>query len=56
MFRQKPCDGLITRPTVCKNDPETEKEARIHGGCTASGKKKIEEIQSFKLLIGRMRL
>jgi hypothetical protein len=37
LFRQKPCNELITRPsnpTVCKNDHETEKsEARAQGGC-----------------------
>jgi hypothetical protein len=37
----RPCDELITRPsspTVCKNDHETEKLARAHGGCRASEK------------------
>jgi hypothetical protein len=43
VFRQRPCDELITRPrspTLCKNDHETEKLARAHGDCKASGKKK----------------
>jgi hypothetical protein len=44
VFRQRPCDGLITRPrrpTICKNDHETEKGARAHVGCRASEKKII---------------
>jgi hypothetical protein len=35
------CDELITRPrgpAVCKNEYETEKEARAHEGCRASKK------------------
>jgi hypothetical protein len=41
VFRQRPCDELITRsrsPAVYKNNHETEKEARTHGGCRASEK------------------
>jgi hypothetical protein len=30
----------LASPTVSKNDHETEKEARAHGGCRASEKKK----------------
>jgi hypothetical protein len=44
VFRQRPCDELITRPrspTVCKNDHETEKEARAQQGVVEPLKKKI---------------
>jgi hypothetical protein len=42
VFRQRPCDELITpprSPTVCKNDHETEKfRGQGPGGCRASEK------------------
>jgi hypothetical protein len=48
VFRYRPCDELITRPrspTVCKNNHETEKEARAQGAVEPV-KKKIHEITS----------
>jgi hypothetical protein len=45
-----PCDVLITRPrspTVCKNNRETEKEARAQQGAVDPVKKTEEEIDFY---------
>jgi hypothetical protein len=51
VFRYRPCDELITRPsspTVCKNDHETEKEARAQQGAVEPLKKKKKKKKKKK--------
>jgi hypothetical protein len=53
LFRQRPCDELITRPsspTVCENDHETEKSAQC-SKVGVRGRKKYWIIKRLHILI-----